>query len=514
MSEQESKRVLGQEVGQFELCRLHRDEAKVMAEEFHEEYAQLDKEGALDINVFKRYQSWELVLKGAEKQKQEQMGLQQEKVDGARGKLREARCQTRIYERMRELSLERYRREAGREYEKELGEFAIQQNHRRRRESGSASQILLPLLLAVFFGMAILVGAMAVMGQLDGHRLRLIAYLLNYKAETYMGESVNEEKLKEELDRKLKPLVADIKNESVRDQVEAFYQDVLVELEDEELKSSLVRKVGPLIDDVKNGVIREKLQTELDKSLNELQNAETRAALLKKMQPLLAQLENEEIREQLQEEFTRFIDGMQSVEKKNKYTDKRDHLLVVGGTKPYVVHMKTLQNLLLIQEKYASMLREDTDDRIVLTPEVLDRRKQILHKVQEIVVNRGLEMESKLNKVDDEKKSLEASIASFNTQMQQAQQTQQTEKDAKVAEAQTVNLKSFDAMEPDNVSQILTSGMSYQVAVEKSLDKAVLDRMIPYLTKMSARKRGAIMEALDQGWASAVVARLEAQGVP
>ncbi len=186
VQERAQKSKLAVEVGQQREQTRLLDEAQHLSLELARRYAGLGRQGSLQPLVFRRFQSYQNVLEWAVRDQRLVLGEQLKKVDAAREALKQARCQTQIYEKMKSRSREAWKRDMEREVGKNVDE--ISGTKAARRERGSMSQIAMAVFAAFFLALLIFVVTLFFLGHLTGPKLRLIANVLGYKAKDYEGK--------------------------------------------------------------------------------------------------------------------------------------------------------------------------------------------------------------------------------------------------------------------------------------------------------------------------------------
>jgi flagellar motility protein MotE (MotC chaperone) len=81
--------------------------------------------------------------------------------------------------------------------------------------------------------------------------------------------------------------------------------------------------------------------------------------------------------------------------------------------------------------------------------------------------------------------------------------------DEKLKKAQAEMLKSFSAMEPEDVVNAFTGGKTVQELVNQGNINAVVDKAVSYLSQMSARQRAGVLQAMEPELTTVVVQKLE-----
>ncbi|MBF0199154.1 MAG: flagellar FliJ family protein, partial [Planctomycetes bacterium] len=151
-----------------------------LKDSFDREFNGVDRQGSLDPVLFRRYHSYQNVLSGEIRNIEGEKEKQNKVVDEARLNVKSAMSQSQIFEKIKENCLKSYWAEVNKESEKDTGEIVMARYQRKMREKGSALNVLLAAGASGFLIFCFLLGMLFAFGNLDMHRLRLIASILRY----------------------------------------------------------------------------------------------------------------------------------------------------------------------------------------------------------------------------------------------------------------------------------------------------------------------------------------------
>lgn len=186
MAENGCKNELGKDVRVLLERRDHLRTAEMTSASIHSRIAGMERVGKLDLQKVNRFQAYRNILDWAVRSSTERLRDQDKKVNKTREKLAAARCQTRVYERMRELNFVIYRQQTDREEMMQLSETAISRyNRMHSQERGAVAGVWLALMSALVLCLLIFVGALFFLGNLDLQKMRLITYILGYREDDY-----------------------------------------------------------------------------------------------------------------------------------------------------------------------------------------------------------------------------------------------------------------------------------------------------------------------------------------
>lgn len=179
LEEQKKMRELGTEVRELSKQRAHKEEAENLRLAFQDRFSALDRVGHLDPLHFRRYQTYQSVLTSEVRRCDRRIARQEPVVDEKREEMKQAHCKTKIMEKIRELEFDNYRREAEKDMQKELTELALQ-NHRRRRQQGSAANVALAIGALFAFSLVLFAGLLFMAGYLSPEKVEVIGHVMAY----------------------------------------------------------------------------------------------------------------------------------------------------------------------------------------------------------------------------------------------------------------------------------------------------------------------------------------------
>ncbi|MBF0245749.1 MAG: flagellar export protein FliJ, partial [Planctomycetes bacterium] len=181
IGEDAAMRRLGQEMSIRNAYQGELSEANDLKRKFMQRFGEKNQEGPLDPTMVRRYQTYQFALERGAQELKGKLDKHEGVVDEARDKLKNARCQTQIYEKIRARQREVYLRESAKEELKELGELSLNRHHRRDREQGSAANVVLAISASCFLGILLFTVLLFFLGFLTPHKLAVIANVLGYK---------------------------------------------------------------------------------------------------------------------------------------------------------------------------------------------------------------------------------------------------------------------------------------------------------------------------------------------
>lgn len=196
-----------------------------------------------------------------------------------------------------------------------------------------------------------------------------------------------------------------------------------------------------------------------------------------------------------------------------QYRDDDSIQMIVDEKRPYVMRSATYKNLMEIQENYGRLLEEYVDDERVITKTVLDKRKEILRRVNDNFQRSKNSFSDDFKKLEDQEKDLvereqklKDALAAFNKQVKD-------KKAQSFSNAQDEVLKAMKSMDAEDVAAMLTGGANYDDYMADS-DKqkeipGIAKYTASYLMKMNPRQRAGVLQALGPKWSKTVNNYLE-----
>lgn len=186
-----------------------------------------------------------------------------------------------------------------------------------------------------------------------------------------------------------------------------------------------------------------------------------------------------------------------------------DSKQIVGDDHPYLVNIKDYTRLKEQAEKYQKWEKGQLDNEVVITEEILDHRKDLLQRLERNIkrIQGEIDQESAGLKAREDK--LAAAQAQLKKDREQLEAEKQGRVNEKLKKAQAEMLKSFSAMEPEDVVNAFTGGKTMQELVNQGNINSVVDKAVSYLSQMSARQRAGVLQAMEPELTTAVVKKLE-----
>jgi flagellar export protein FliJ len=182
---------------------------------------------------------------------------------------------------------------------------------------------------------------------------------------------------------------------------------------------------------------------------------------------------------------------------------------IVGDEKPYLMTRDDYDALDADAKKWRLYEKGQLDDTIPVTKEVLDHRRELLALV-----------ETSLERMHKETLEIQGSIFSKETQIAEKEKALQAKQEALIEEvsgrekakrdaAQQDILQAFNSMDPQDVVNVLTAGREINEYPSVKDQIAAVSKVTEYVSKMGARQRAGILQALSPDWATRVVEHLE-----
>lgn len=187
----------------------------------------------------------------------------------------------------------------------------------------------------------------------------------------------------------------------------------------------------------------------------------------------------------------------------------KDSKQIVGDEHPYLVNIKDYTKLKEQAEKYQKWEKGQLDNEVVITEEILDHRKDLLQRLERNIKR----IQSEVNQESAGLKAREEQLAAAQAKLMEDRKMLEEEKQGraneKLKKAQAEMLKSFSAMEPEDVVNAFTGGKTVQELVNQGDINAVVDKAVSYLSQMSARQRAGVLQAMEPELTTVVVQKLE-----
>jgi len=206
----------------------------------------------------------------------------------------------------------------------------------------------------------------------------------------------------------------------------------------------------------------------------------------------------------------------QAKEYKEDLTEK-DQLqayLIKGDERPHFIIKSDFDRMKMKADEYDKILANDVDEDVVITQEVHNHRRALLHRYERSIgaMHKAMmaaqkEAETKLSEVETVKKQVALERESMSMAKERAE-------DAKKEKGMEELLQSFNSMDPEDIIKVLTAGKEPVDFLnpkdpQPSTAEQVAEKVSEYMVKMSARKRAGVLQALSPEWAKLVLPLLE-----
>jgi flagellar export protein FliJ len=182
---------------------------------------------------------------------------------------------------------------------------------------------------------------------------------------------------------------------------------------------------------------------------------------------------------------------------------------VVGDENPHLITKKEFDDLKKDAQAWREEQLGDVDADVVITKEVLDQRRGYLELLQNTVARVRDETVNIQDSLKKQENDLQTSKKVFEEEKIARKEAMEDVSKKQKDKAQEEMLASFKSMDPEDVVKVLTGGVNVpDFTSEEALQGAVM-KVSDYLSKMGARQRAGILQALTPEWAKSVVKHLE-----
>jgi len=190
-----------------------------------------------------------------------------------------------------------------------------------------------------------------------------------------------------------------------------------------------------------------------------------------------------------------------------KYSE--DVYKVMGKDDPYIVFSDDYLAMRENAEKYIAWEKGELDNEVVITQEIFDHRKNLLERLERNIIRirddvkgESMGLKSREDELVTKQDMLEKRVMAFDGKVDE-------KKKEKMKKAQAQILQSFNAMEPEDVVNVLTGGKTPQQLTAPGELEATVEKVASYLSQMSARQRAGVLQAMAPDLATPVVQHLE-----
>jgi flagellar motility protein MotE (MotC chaperone) len=187
----------------------------------------------------------------------------------------------------------------------------------------------------------------------------------------------------------------------------------------------------------------------------------------------------------------------------------QESTVVVGHEDPYVIQKEKFEKLRDDAMAWREYQRNDVDDTVVITKEVLDHRRGLLHRIEETIARSRSEAQSALKEISGKDQRVQDSLAQLERDKQEFFGQKQKKSNEQKDRAQEEMLQAFKSMDPAEVVKVLTAGRELADFATVGAQQEAVVKMADYMSKMGARQRAGILQALSPEWSSTVVRHLE-----
>ena len=181
---------------------------------------------------------------------------------------------------------------------------------------------------------------------------------------------------------------------------------------------------------------------------------------------------------------------------------------IMGEKDPYILMMDDFRALKDTEKKYKKLLNKHHEDSFIITKQVLDRRKEVLRRIEETIKRSHTEYDSKISKNENLIKDLSSREKALAEAKKAFEENKQSKRKEAFDAAQKDIIKSFASMDPEAIVKILTEDKKLE-EIKTNKRQGAVAYAASYIKKLKARKRAGVMEALEPSWAMAINNHLE-----
>jgi flagellar export protein FliJ len=187
----------------------------------------------------------------------------------------------------------------------------------------------------------------------------------------------------------------------------------------------------------------------------------------------------------------------------------QDSTMVVGHEDPYVFQKEKFERLREDAMSWREFQENDVDATVVITKEVLDHRRGLLHRIEETIARTRDEAQSALKEISGKDQRVQDSLMQLEKDKQEFFNQKKEKANVQKDKAQEELLQAFKSMDPEEVVKALTAGRELVDFDNDEARKRAVTKMADYMSKMGARQRAGLLQALSPEWSSTVVRHLE-----
>lgn len=189
--------------------------------------------------------------------------------------------------------------------------------------------------------------------------------------------------------------------------------------------------------------------------------------------------------------------------------DQLQAYLIKGDKRPYFILKSDFDRMKMKADEYDKIVAEDVDEDVVITQEVHHHRRALLQRYERAIQSMHKNMMSAKDEASQQLEDAEATLKQAALERENMAAAKAQAMDAKREQAMNDILQSFNSMDPEDVVKVLTAGREPgELATVKAQNETV-QKVSDYVTRMSARKRAGVLQALSADWAQLVVQHLE-----
>ena len=205
-----------------------------------------------------------------------------------------------------------------------------------------------------------------------------------------------------------------------------------------------------------------------------------------------------------EEHAREYKEGMEEKEKLQAY-------LIKGDERPHFILKADYDRMKKKADEYDKMITNDMDEDVVITQEVHHHRRTLLHRYERSIQSMHDSMMKAKDDASEERKKAEDTRNLVALERKNMAEAKAQAMDAKKEQAMADILQSFNSMDAEDIVKVLTAGKEPADLGSLASQQATVKKVSEYMTKMSARKRAGVLQALSADWAQLVVQHLEGE---
>jgi flagellar export protein FliJ len=183
--------------------------------------------------------------------------------------------------------------------------------------------------------------------------------------------------------------------------------------------------------------------------------------------------------------------------------------LIRDGKVPHFILKSDYDRMKMKADEYDKIMADDVDEDVVITQEVHHHRRSLLHRYERSIQSMHKTMMEEKDEAGKQLEKAEATLAQANMERKNMAEAKAQAMDAKREQAMNDILQSFNSMDPEDIVKVLTAGQEPGDIGTLSAQQSTVKKVADYMSRMSARKRAGVLQALSADWAKLVVQHLE-----